>query len=103
MEYISPYNDISATYGEVAMALKKIGFQDVSTSEYFCFVYEKYKAEIKLPARSLETLFSKPNMVGYSYILYMQGVIKHRDDLAKRIEKNRLTMKVAKPKKQLAQ
>jgi hypothetical protein len=97
MEYISPYNDISATYGEVAIALKKLGFQDVSTSEYFRFVHEKHKAEIKLPARPQETIFSKPNMVGYSYILYMQGVIKHRDDLAKRIEKNRMAVK---PKKQ---
>lgn len=99
MEYISPYNDISATYGEVAIALKKLGFQDVSTSEYFRFVLEKHNAEIKLPARPLETIFSKTNMVGYSYILYMQGIIKHRDDLAKRIEKNRFA---AKSKKQTA-
>lgn len=99
MEYVSVYNDITATYGEVAQALKKLGFQDASTSEYFLFVNEKHKSEIKLPANPQDTPFLKGNLLGYSYILYMQGVIKHRDDLAKRIEKNRLT---AKPKKQAA-
>ena len=89
MEYVSPYNDISATYAEVASALEKLGFHDASTSEHFRYVNEKEKSEIKLPARPLDTPFSKANMIGYSYILYMQGIIKHRDDLAKRIEKNR--------------
>jgi hypothetical protein len=99
MEYISPYNDINATYGEVAQALKKLGFQDMSTSEHFRLVNESSNSDIKLPARPLETIFSKGNMIGYSYILYMQGVIDNRDDLAKQIEKNR---KASKPKKQAA-
>ena len=77
MEYVSHYNDISATYGEVALALKNLGFIDVSTSEHFRFVNEKEKSEIKLPARPLDDPFSKSNMIGYSYILYMQGIIKH--------------------------
>ena len=89
MEITRVYNDITATYGEVAMALKKLGFQDASTSEHFKFVNEKHNSEIKLPARPLDTTFLKGNMIGYSYILYMQGIIKHRDDFAKRIEKNR--------------
>lgn len=93
MEYASLYNDISATYAEVAKALMQLRYQDVSTSELFYFVNEKEASEIKLPARPLETPFSKANLIGYSYILYMQGVIKHRDDLAKRIEKNRVAKK----------
>ncbi len=99
MEYATLYNDISATYGEVVMALKKLGFQDASTSEQFRFVNEKHNSEIKLPIKPLETPFFKADLIGYSYILYMQGIIKHRDDLAKRIEKNR---RAAKPKKQPA-
>jgi hypothetical protein len=98
MEYATLYNDISATYGEVVLALKKLGFQDISTPEQFRFVNEKHNSEIKLPIRPLDTAFFKADLIGYSYILYMQGVIKHRDDLAKRIEKNRL----AKPRKQAA-
>lgn len=101
MEYISSYNDINATYGEVASALKKLGFQDVSTPERFRLVYEKHNSDINLPARPLETIFSKGNMIGYSYILYMQGVIDSRDDLAKLIQKNRL-VSTLKLKKQAA-
>lgn len=93
MEYAILYNDISATYAEVAKALVQLGFHDVSTSENFHFVNEKENSEIKLPARPLETPFYKANLIGYSYILYMQGIIKHRDDFAKRIEKNRLAKK----------
>jgi hypothetical protein len=99
MELSRVYNDITATYDEVATALKKLGFVDISTSEHFLFVNEKENSEIKLPARPLETTFSKGNMIGYSYILYMQGIIKHRDDFAKRIEKNRFATK---SKKQVA-
>lgn len=98
MEYATLYNDISATYGEVVMALKKLGFQDVSTPEQFCFVNQKHNSEIKLPVKPLDSAFFKADLIGYSYILYMQGIIKHRDDFAKRIEKNRQ----AKPKKQAA-
>lgn len=89
MEYAILYNDISATYYDVALALKQLGFQDESTSEHFRFVNEKRNSEIKLPAQPLETPFYKANLIGYSYILYMQGIIKHRDDLAKRIKKNK--------------
>ena len=99
MEYATLYNDISATYGEVAKALMQLGYQDVSTSDRLHFVNEKKDSELKFPVRPLETPFFKADLIGYSYILYMQGVIKHRDDLAKRIEKNR---QVKKPKKQAA-
>ena len=92
MQYAILYNDISATYYDVALALKQLGFQDESTSEHFRFVNEKHNSEIKLPAQPLETPFYKANLIGYSYILYMQGIIKHRDDLAKRIEKNKQKM-----------
>ena len=95
MEITTVYNNIIATYGEIAIALKALGFQDVSTSEHFRFVNSKHQSEIKLPARPLDTPFLTGNLLGYSYMLYMQGVIKHRDDLAKRIEKNR------QPKKQI--
>jgi hypothetical protein len=89
MEYAILYKDISATYNDVALALKQLGFQDASTSEHFRFVNEKHNSEIKLPAQPLETPFYKANLIGYSYIFYMQGIIKHRDDFAKRIEKNK--------------
>jgi predicted DNA binding CopG/RHH family protein len=102
MNYTRVYNEISATYGEVALALKKLGFQDVSTSEHFRFMNEKHNSEVKLPARLLDAPFAKANLAGYSYQLYMQGVIKHIDNFAKLIEKNRFFANAKEQKKQAA-
>ena len=91
MQYLNVYKEIVANYGEVAEALKKLGFQDVSTPKHFRLVNSIHNSEVKLPARPLDTIFSKVNLAGYSYQLYMQGVIEEYDDLAKLVEKNRLT------------
>lgn len=90
MQYLQINENIIATYAEVAEALKKLGFQDMSTPKHFRLVHNAYNSEVKLPARPLDTLFSKVNLAGFSYQLYMQGVIKDYDDLAKLVEKNRL-------------
>jgi predicted DNA binding CopG/RHH family protein len=91
MQYLHVYKEIVANYGEIAEALKKLGFQDVSTSKHFKFIHTAHNSEVKLPARPLDAVFAKANLAGYSYQLYMQGVIEEYDDLAKLIEKNRLT------------
>jgi hypothetical protein len=91
MQYLHVYKEIIANYGEVAEALKKLGFKDVSTSKHFRLVNAVHNSEVKLPARPNDTIFSKVNLAGYSYQLYMQGVIEEYDDLAKLVEKNRLT------------
>ncbi len=90
MQYLHVYKEIVANYGEIAQALKKLGFQDVSTEKHFRLVNAPLNSEVKLPARPLDALFSKANLAGYSYQLYMQGVIEEYDDFAKLIEKNRL-------------
>ena len=84
------YHELSATYGEVAEALLQMHYQDKSDEQYFLFTNEKYDAEIRLPIRPLDTPFFKANLMAFSNIMYMKGVIKHPDDFAKRIEKNRL-------------
>jgi predicted DNA binding CopG/RHH family protein len=91
MQYLHVYKEIVANYGEMADALKKLGFQDVSTSKHFRLVNTAHNSEVKLPARPLDAVFSKVNLAGFSYQLYMQGVIEDYDDLAKLVEKNRLT------------
>jgi predicted DNA binding CopG/RHH family protein len=90
MQYLHVYKEMVASYGEIAEALKKLGFQDVSTSKHFRLVNTACNSEVKLPARPLDAVFSKVNLAGYSYQLYMQGVIEDYDDLAKLIEKSRL-------------
>ena len=89
MQYLHVYKEIIANYGEITEALKQLGFQDVSTEKHFRLVNTAHNSEVKLPARPLDAVFSKANLAGYSYQLYMQGVIEEYDDLAKLIEKNR--------------
>ena len=85
------YKEAEVTYGEVAEALTQLGFRDESTQEYFLFSHEK--SEIRLPFRATDALFAKINTLGFSNILFMQGIIKHPDNLVKMIEKNRLAKK----------
>ena len=87
------YKEMDVTYGEVAQALTQLGFKDESTQELFLFVREVGKAEVRLPFRPADTVFAKINTLGFSNILFMQGIIKHPDNLVKMIEKNRLSMK----------
>jgi hypothetical protein len=85
------YKEMEVTYGEMAQALKQLGYQDESTSKHFRFVNDAYKSEFLLPARPLETKFVKANTVSFSNLLFMQGVVKNPEKLVKMIEKNRLS------------
>jgi hypothetical protein len=91
MEYTHVYKEIAPTYQEVAEALTQLGYKEETNSTFFLFVNEKHQSEVKLPYQPYETPFMKANLAGFSYLLYMQGVIKDQDKLAKMIEKNRLT------------
>jgi hypothetical protein len=96
MNTISVYKEMLVTYGELAHALTQMGFSDESTSEYFQYTNPKEKATILLRAKTPKENVSKANLAGCSYQLYMHGILKHTDDLAKRIEKNRLPKKTKK-------
>ena len=93
MEGIKVYNEMLVTYGELALALTQMGFVNESTSEYFQYVNKNIKSTILLKNHSENEIVAKINLAGCSYQLYMQSIIKHVDDLAKRIEKNRLNTK----------
>jgi hypothetical protein len=86
----SVYHELSATYGEVAETLLELHYKNESNEQYFLFTNEKYDAEIRLPARPQDALFFKANLMAFSNIMFMKGIIKHPDDFAKRIEKKRL-------------
>jgi hypothetical protein len=84
------YKEMEVTYGEIAQALKQLGYKDESTSKHFRFVNDAFKSEFLLPTRPLESKFVKANTVSFSNLLFMQGVVKNPDKLVKIIEKNRL-------------
>jgi hypothetical protein len=89
MEKVKVYNELEATYGELAQILLQLGYKDTSNATLFRFVYRKRKSIIQLPWRAASEIVVKANLAAFSYLLYMQGIIVERDDLAKGIEKNR--------------
>jgi hypothetical protein len=93
MQYTQVYHDIAPTYHEVAQALMQLGYKEQTDASHFLFVNETHQSEVKLPFQPYETPFLKANLAGFSYLLYMQGVIKDQDKLAKLIEKNRSGVK----------
>jgi hypothetical protein len=94
MEKVRVYNEIEATYAEFAQILLQFGYKDTSNKAFFRFVSKKYKSVVQLPQRATTDIVVKANLAAFSYLLYMQGVIAHIDDLAKGIEKNRF-LKIA--------
>lgn len=90
MQYTHVYKEIMPTYQEVAQALMQLGYKEQTNTAFFLFVNEEHQSEVKLPYQPYETPFMKANLAGFSYLLYMQGVIKDQNKLAKMIEKNRL-------------
>ena len=96
MEGIRVYKEMLVTYGELAYALTQLGYVDDSTPEYFQYVNEKEKSVVLLRNHPENEFVAKINLAGCSYQLYFQGVLKHTDDLAKRIEKNRMPKKTKK-------
>jgi predicted DNA binding CopG/RHH family protein len=96
MEGIRVYKEMLVTYGELAHALTQLGFVEDTTSPHFHYINEKKKSAALLKKHPADRIVAKINLAGLSYQLYIQGILKHTDDLAKRIEKNRLPKKTKK-------
>jgi signal recognition particle subunit SEC65 len=91
MEGRRVYKEMSITYGELAQALTELGYTNESDSDHFRYVHKKCASVILLKANPSNRALFKAIISGFSYQLYMQGVIEEYDDLAKLVEKNRLT------------
>jgi signal recognition particle subunit SEC65 len=90
MEGRKVYKEMTITYGELAQALTQLGYKNESNSEHFRYVNKKYDSVIVLRANPANRALFKAIISGFSYQLYMQGVIEENDDLAKLVEKNRM-------------
>ena len=91
MEGRRVYKEMTITYGELAQALTELGFRNESDSDHFRYAHKKYASVILLKANPPNRELFKAIISAFSYQLYMQGVIEDYDDLAKLVEKNRLT------------
>jgi hypothetical protein len=91
MEGRRVYKEMVITYGELATALMQLGYKNESDSDHFKYVNKKHDSVILLRANPANRTLFKAIISGFSYQLYMQGVIDDCDDLAKLVEKNRMT------------
>lgn len=91
MEGRKVYKEMDITYGELATALTQLGYKNESDIGHFKYVNKKHDSVILLRANPANRTLFKAIISGFSYQLYMQGVIEDCDDLAKLVEKNRMT------------
>ncbi len=95
MKPLRAYKDMEPTYGELAYALRKLGFVDNSTSDTFVYINKKFNAIVLLPLGDKDDNVHKANFASLSWGLEEQGVLEHEYDLGKMIEQMRLTEKQA--------
>jgi hypothetical protein len=87
--------EISVTNKEFMKVLTQIGFRNESNTECYRFVNDKYNSIVRLPVRPLDEAVQRIDVAGYSYQLYMQGVIRDEENLVKKVLQNRAKRKTA--------
>ena len=84
------YIEVPITYEELNNALIKLGFQLSVEDKNHRFTNDDFKSMVLLPNRSADAIVERIYVASYSYRLFLQGVIKHEEDLIKLILKTRL-------------
>ena len=95
MERLRSYKEMEPTYGELEIALKKLNYENKSTSKIFVFINEEFDSVVAIPIKGKQEKVDKSRFAMISHNMEGLGIIKHRDDLAKMIEQNRLQEKEA--------
>ncbi len=91
MEIVRIYKDMEITYQEFFQALYRLGYHKVPKKDIIFYVNDKYGSVISI--NSLNTpdrKMLKGSFAAEAYLMELQGVIEHRDDIAKMIEQDRL-------------
>ena len=84
---------MSVTPDELFEALTKLGYDNTSNSEKRRFVKKSHNSVIELANEPIDERLMKVYFAGFSYRLFLQGVISDPNNLAKMIEKNREKVK----------
>ena len=89
METFKIYKNMAVTPDELFEALTKLGYANKSNSEKRRFVKKSHNSVIELANEPIDQRLMNIYFSGFSYRLFLQGVINDPHDLAKMIEKNR--------------
>jgi hypothetical protein len=90
MRFHRAYKDMEPTYGELALALKKLKFDNESSQDSFRYAHKKSGAIVLLSLRPDDAKVHKAKFAALSFNLEEFGVLKHEHDLGKLIEQMRL-------------
>ena len=91
MEKVGIYKDMEITYQEFVQALYRLGYHKVPKKDRVLYVNDEYDSVIALnPLNTPDRKMLKGSFAAEAYLMEMQGVIEHRDDIAKMIEQDRL-------------
>ena len=80
---------MAVTPDELFAALTKLGYDNQSDSKKWRFVKKTHKSIIELPNEPIDQRLMNIYFSGFSYRLFLQGVINDPHDLTKIIEQNR--------------
>jgi hypothetical protein len=89
METFKIYKNMSVTPDELFEALTKLGYDDTSTKDKRRFVKKTHNSVVELTNEPIDERMMNIYFAGFSYRLFLQGVINDSHDLAKMIEHNR--------------
>jgi predicted RNA binding protein YcfA (HicA-like mRNA interferase family)/predicted DNA-binding protein YlxM (UPF0122 family) len=91
MEYLTVYENTEVTNEEMLEAIKALGFVQIenNNAHYFYLEHPVCKLTIDIPKSPLDGYIPKFFTAKYSYQLEMFELIKHRDDLVKKILRER--------------
>ena len=91
MERVRIYKDMEVTYQEFFQALYRLGYRKVSEKNSLLYVNDAHGSVISInPLNTPDRKMLRGSFAAEAYLMEMQGVIEHRDDIAKMIEQDRL-------------
>ena len=91
MEIVRIYKDMEITYHEFFQALYRLGYRKVSQKNAILYVNDEHGSIISInPLNTPDRKMLRGSFAAEAYLMEMQGVLEHRDDIAKMIEQDRL-------------
>lgn len=93
METISIYKNMEVTFGELETALVALHYTKKRGKDFYGFENQTFDSVVLIPlAAQPEDKVSRLLFDSTSKLLEAKGVLAHKDDLAKMIERERLSM-----------
>jgi len=92
MDFVSIYKNMEVTYGELEKALLSLHYTKKKGKDFYGFENKFFDSVVLVPLTAQPNeMVSRLRFDSTSRLLEAKGVIAHKDDLAKMIERERLS------------